>query len=126
MSDTALLLIALVIIVATPVAMVAIFRYRKRYFGRENSRSLLQYQHFAGQPEVVVDPALWEIGPQEIRTIAGQQGYTEVPSRYPGTLMFHRQPAPGPVSDTPCTPHPRPMISNTGSPHCRTRNRSFG
>ncbi|TCP53116.1 hypothetical protein EV191_105179 [Tamaricihabitans halophyticus] len=93
--DDSALVILIVIAVTLPIlvfGLVWILRHGLRNSEVLKQRSLIRHQHFAGYPEVVLDPAVWRLGVNEIRNTAAEQGYQEIPTA--GALLVFRLAAP--------------------------------
>ncbi|MQA61856.1 MAG: hypothetical protein GEU86_10245 [Actinophytocola sp.] len=111
MSSTALglvALLALLVVVLTFVALGFFIRLVLRRDREENRRTALASQCFTGAPEVVVNPAQWQLPVDDVRRLAVQCGYMEAGQPQPGVIIF-RSGAPAEGHGT--APAPRPPVS---------------
>jgi hypothetical protein len=59
-----------------------------RQHSAERARMMLVSHYFNGQLDVALQVSQWRMGAEEIRRLAQQRGYAELPGTYPDVLAF--------------------------------------
>ncbi len=116
---TALLLLVGTLVVLAAVGAFIAFAVRRNQ--HERRRMALASQCFAGQPQAVVQVATWGLPVADIRQVAGQRGYAEVPNADPSVLVFQQMPG-APSGGVPAS---SPTATGAGGapPHAPLRKR---
>lgn len=84
-----MVILTALVALASVVASVALLVFGYRRNRRNQLRTELARQCFAGQPQAVVHLATWELPEADIRQMAGQCGYAETQPPDPSVLVFH-------------------------------------